>query len=44
MWTSKSDVPEENENFSEVLVLLQLNFFHFQLFEHHYIRPSVKVS
>lgn len=44
MWTNKSDVLGENENFSEVLVLLQLNFFLFQLVEHHYIRLSVKVS
>lgn len=43
MWTSKSDVPGENENFSELLVLLQLNFL-FQLAEHHYIRLSLKVS
>lgn len=44
MWMNKSDVLGENENFSEVLMLLQLNFFLFQLVEHPYVRLSVKLS
>lgn len=44
MWTNKSDLLGENEHFSGVLVVLQLNFFLFQLVEHHYVRLAVKVS
>lgn len=42
MWTSKADIPGEEQDFSQVLALLLLQFF-FQLTEDSYIRLSVRI-